>query len=101
SSTSTARWTPLAVGVVVALAIRLGGRATGTGINPARSLGTNIVAGDFGFWWLYVVAPTAGAMLVALVWKLGPRVVLTAKLFHDPWYPSVLPTHLPALPPRT
>lgn len=98
SETRLARWTPVAAGVVVALATWLGARLTGTGLNPARTLGPNLVSGDWSSWWVYLVGPLSGAVLVAVLWRVVPRIVLTAKLFHDPRYRSVLRTHLPARP---
>jgi aquaporin Z len=95
SSAKTTRWTPVAAGLVVALATWKGAPYTGTGLNPARTLGPEIVAADFGSWWVYFTGTALGAAVVAAVWKLGPRVVLTAKLFHDPAYRSVLKSHLP------
>jgi aquaporin Z len=100
SSPRTARWTPVAAGAAVALTIWLGAPATGTGINPARTFGPNIVAGDYRSWWVYFVGPAVGAAVVAAVWGLVPWPVLTAKLYHDSRYPSVLRTHLPARPPE-
>jgi aquaporin Z len=100
SSARLARRAPLAAGAVVALVIALGAPSTGVGINPARSLGPNIIANRYGYWWLYVIAPIIGTLVAVAVWKLIPRVVLTAKLYHDPRYPSVMRTHLPALPPK-
>jgi aquaporin Z len=100
SSSALARWTPVAAGAAVALLILLFARATGVGINPARSFGPNVVAVDYQYWWLYVFAPVVGALLAVAVWKLIPRIVLTAKLFHDPGYPSNMKTHLPAKPPK-
>lgn len=97
---SIRRWTQAGVAVVVTLATLLGGLQTGTGLKPARTLGPNVVAGDYRAWWVYFVGPLGGAVLVAALWRLLPLVVLTAKLFHDPRYPSVLRTHLPALAPR-
>jgi aquaporin Z len=96
SSTKTARWTPLAAGLVVALNTWKGAEYTSTGLNPARILGPDVVAGTYTSWWVYFVATALGAAVVAGLWRLGPRVVLTAKLFHDPAYRSVLKTHLPA-----
>jgi aquaporin Z len=98
SSASLARWTPVAAGAVVALAIWKGAPATGTGINPARALGPNVLAGEFPFLEVYVVGPLAGACFAAVMWKLVPRVVLTAKLYHDETYPCAFRTHLPAPP---
>jgi aquaporin Z len=93
-----ARWTPVAAGVVVALATWLGATRTGTGLNFARTLGPNLVSGDWLDWWVYLVGPLLGAVLVATLWRAGPRIILTAKLFHDSRYRSVLRTHLPARP---
>lgn len=92
------RWTPVVAGAVVALATWLGAERTGAGLNPARTLAPSVVTGDWLDWWVYVVGPLAGAALVAVLWWAVPRVVLTAKLFHDPKYRSVLRTHLPARP---
>ena len=43
-------------------------------MNPARSLGPALVAGDLGHAWIYLVGPVAGALLgVAVTWLLhGP-----------------------------
>jgi aquaporin Z len=100
SSERTVRWTPLAAGLVVALATWKGAPHTGTGLNPARTLGPQVVAADFSSWWVYWAGAALGATVVAVVWKLGPRVALTAKLFHDPSYRSVFRSHLPVLHPR-
>jgi aquaporin Z len=95
SARSLVRWTPVAAGLAVALDTWLGAQLTNTGLNPARTLGPNIVSGQWQDWWVYVLGPVAGALLVAGLWRLVPRVILTAKLFHDPAYRSVLRTHLP------
>lgn len=96
SSTKTVKWTPVAAGLVVALDTWKGTPYTNTGLNPARTLGPEVVAGDFSYWWVYFIGTALGAAVVAVLWKLGPRIVLTAKLFHDSRYRSVLKTHLPA-----
>jgi aquaporin Z len=90
------RWTPVAAGLVVAMDTWLGSDLTNTGLNPARTLGPNIVSGQWQDWWVYFIGPAAGAVLVAMLWRVVPRVILTAKLFHDPGYRSVLRTYLPA-----
>lgn len=86
SSTRTARWTPLAVWGLVAVFVWRVAPYTGTSLNPARSLGPAVVARDFGFYWVYVAGPLAGAAAVVLAMRLSPRTVvpLTAKLFHHP-----------------
>ncbi|HZU71737.1 MAG TPA: aquaporin [Acidimicrobiales bacterium] len=98
SSPRTARWTPWAVLVTVALEVWRGAPYTGTSLNPARSLGPAIVSGHLGGLWIYLVAPLAGATVAAGVWVLAPRALVTAKLFHDPRYRSVLRSLLPTRP---
>jgi aquaporin Z len=43
-------------------------------MNPARSLGPDIVGADFTGWWVYVAGPVAGAFIaVAIITALrGP-----------------------------
>jgi aquaporin Z len=101
SAPTLVRWTPVVAGLAVAMATWLGAGYTNTGLNPARTLGPNLVAGQWQDWWVYLVGPMAGAALVALVWRATPRVILTAKLYHDSGYRSVLRTHLPAGRPPT
>ena len=98
STSSLVRWTPVAAGTMVALNTWLGAPLTSTGLNPARTLGPNLVSGQWLDWWVYVAGPVTGAVLVAVLWRGVPRTILTAKLFHDSSYRSVLRTHLPAQP---
>ena len=95
SKVKTTKWTPIAAGLMVALVTWKGAPYTGTGLNPARTIGPELVAGDFSYWWVYVAGTLLGAAVVAAAWNLGPRIILTAKLFHDPAYHSVLRSHLP------
>lgn len=100
SSSRTARWTPLAVWIVVALLVWRGARYTGTSLNPARSLGPALVQTHLESLWIYFVGPPLGALAAVGLWVVARRErrVLTAKLFHDPRHPSVFRTHLPAKP---
>jgi aquaporin Z len=99
SSMRTARWTPLAVFVLVTVLVWQVAPYTGTSLNPARSLAPALVAPDLRQLWVYIVGPIAGALIAAAGWLLvARRDVVTAKLFHDPAYPSVLGCTLPAKP---
>ena len=53
----------LAIGAVVGLEALFAGPVCGASMNPARSLGPALVSGQFGWMWLYLTAPVAGAAL--------------------------------------
>ncbi len=55
----------VAIGGTVAVAALIGGPISGASMNPARSLGPAIFAGDLSYMWLYTLGPIAGAMLGA------------------------------------
>lgn len=57
----------IAIGAVIALEALFGGPISGASMNPARSLGPAIAAGDIGGLWLYLAAPVAGALLAVPV----------------------------------
>jgi MIP family channel proteins len=59
---------PLAVGFALAVGVFIAGPVTGGSVNPARSLGPMIVAGDFTSVWLYVLGPIVGGVLGALLY---------------------------------
>lgn len=57
-----------AIGGTVALGALFAGPLTGASMNPARSLGPALVAGDLSQLWLYVVGPVVGAALGAFIY---------------------------------
>jgi aquaporin Z len=67
----------LAVGSTVALLGLFASPMSGASMNPARTLGPDIVGWDFTGWWVYVVGDLAGAviavMLIGLVRGLPDR----------------------------
>ena len=63
----------IAVGGTVALASLCGGFISGASMNPARSLGPAIVTGTLNDLWLYMVAPSLGAVLAVAAYKLITR----------------------------
>ncbi len=63
-----------AVGFVVMLAAFFGGPSTGASMNPARSIGPALISGHTENLWIYLIAPTVGALAAVLVWKLIKKV---------------------------
>ncbi len=59
----------IAVGGTVGLDALFGGPVSGASMNPARSLGPALVAGDLHALWLYLVAPLLGAGLGSLAYQ--------------------------------
>jgi len=55
----------IAIGGTVALDVLVGGPISGASLNPARSFGPALVAGEWSDFWIYVVGPLAGAALGA------------------------------------
>ena len=90
--TSTNVLAPLAIGLTLALDVFAGGNATGASMNPARSLGPNIMASAFvsfsdrqndplitnytsssqlwSYHWIYWAGPFLGATLAASLYRL-------------------------------
>ena len=96
SHARTARWTPLGNWLLVATLVWQGAPYTGTSLNPARSLGPALIAPELANLWAYLVGPCAGALLAAAIFAgFRDTHTLTAKLFHDPRYPSTLASVLP------
>jgi aquaporin Z len=60
----------VAVGATIAVAALFGGPVSGASLNPARSLGPAVVAGQWRHLWLYLVAPPAGALLAVPTCRL-------------------------------
>jgi len=62
----TGQSTGLAIGATVALGALVGGPISGASMNPARSLGPALVAGDLHGLWIYLTAPFLGATLAVV-----------------------------------
>jgi len=58
----------LAIGMVLAMDILMGGSLTGASMNPARTFGPALALMRFGDLWIYVVGPLVGGGLAALVY---------------------------------
>lgn len=60
----------IAIGGTVGLDALFGGPVTGASMNPARSVGPALAAGEWTDFWIYVLGPLAGAALGALAYQL-------------------------------
>ena len=60
----------IAIGGTIGLDALFGGPVTGASMNPARSFGPALVAGEWTDFWVYVVGPVMGAALGALAYQL-------------------------------
>lgn len=63
---------PIAIGLALTLIHLISIPVTNTSVNPARSTSQALFVGDWalGQLWLFWVAPIAGAVLGALIWKI-------------------------------
>ena len=72
SKRAPAGFAGIPIGLALVLIHIVGIPVTGTSVNPARSLGPAIFAGSaaLGQVWLFIVAPLAGGIIAAVVWRL-------------------------------
>jgi aquaporin NIP len=59
----------IAIGGTVGLDAMFGGPITGASMNPARSIGPALVAGNLHALWLYILAPVLGASIAAVAYR--------------------------------
>lgn len=57
----------IAVGATIALLGLFASPISGASMNPARTLGPDIVGGTFSGWWVYVIGDCAGAALAVIL----------------------------------
>jgi MIP family channel proteins len=60
----------IAIGGTVGLDALFGGPVTGASMNPARSFGPALAAGEWHLFWVYLVGPVAGAALGAIAYQV-------------------------------
>ena len=60
---------PLAIGMAVTVDLFVGVPLTGASMNPARTLGPALVAGEWANNWVYWVGPLGGAAIAALLYE--------------------------------
>jgi len=57
----------IAVGSTVALLGLFASPISGASMNPARTLGPDIVGNDYTGWWIYIVGPVIGAAIAVVI----------------------------------
>ena len=63
----------VAIGAVIAFEALFAGPVSGASMNPARSLGPAILAGEMDSLWVYLIAPIIGAMLAVPLYRFIHR----------------------------
>jgi aquaporin Z len=92
SRPALARFTGLAAGVLVATFIAVEAPLSGMSMNPARTLGSNVLAGAYGSLWIYFTAPVLGMQLAAALMSARatrPADLPCPRLYHSPHVPCV------------
>jgi aquaporin Z len=84
ASPKLAPYTGLFVAALVAMYITVESPLSGMSMNPARTFGSAVVAGDWTALWVYFLAPPLGMLLAAQLYlaRRGRRAVPCAKLRH-------------------
>jgi len=78
------KFTGLFAGLMVCTYITIEAPISGMSINPARTFGSALLAGDFAGLWIYFIAPPLGMLLAAEVYarSVGLHQIMCAKLHH-------------------
>ncbi len=69
NTTRTAPYTGIFAGITVMVYITLEAPLSGMSINPARTLASAVAAHNFAFYWIYLIAPPAGMLSAAMLWR--------------------------------
>jgi aquaporin Z len=74
----------IAVGAVITLEALFAGPICGASMNPARSLAPALVSGQLNTVWIYLTAPTIGALLTVLGCRCTHKEGCCCAVPHDP-----------------
>ena len=75
-------FTPAMFPPLYAVMVYLEAPLSGTGTNPARSLGPAIISGAWEGWWIYWVGPLLGTLAAILACSFLAKRIEVAKLYH-------------------
>jgi aquaporin Z len=89
SGSRFARWTGALAGALVAVYILVEAPISGMSMNPARTLGSALVAGQWGALWVYFSAPVLGMLAAAEVCRRASRTNGCAKMDHPDDRPCI------------
>lgn len=76
------RFTPVAAGLTTLACILVEAPVAATSLNPARTLGPDVIVGSSTGLWIYLAAPPLGALVAAVVFQRTRGDVPCAKLAH-------------------
>jgi aquaporin Z len=89
SGSRFARWTGALAGVLVATYITVEAPLSGMSMNPARTLGSAVVAGQWSALWVYFTAPLLGMLLAAETCRRFHQARGCAKMDHPDDRPCI------------
>jgi len=75
-------YTPAIFPILYGIMVPLEAAISGTGTNPARSLGPAVISGQWQDGWIYWIGPPAGALLASLACSFLAKRITIAKLYH-------------------
>jgi aquaporin Z len=75
-------YTPALFPVIYCIMVPLEAAISGTGTNPARSLGPAVISGEWSGWWIYWIGPILGACLASAACSLLAKKITSAKIYH-------------------
>ena len=84
NSRRLSRHTPLFAGALIAAFITFEAPLSGMSMNPARTVGSAFLAGEWTALWIYFAAPAAGMLLASVLYRFrhGVHNVFCAKFHH-------------------